>query len=145
MLKSTISMFVVFSTFANITPATVLDQNETLTTTHVRKKTKELCDETITSFLSNPPLLKKLEHIVKNIGLESINVAQIFSMTRIYEGQTKPYLSYHEASLIASAHRLGLTNTITVMHKFQRNHWSQDQNRDPTSVREINVNLDHPF
>ncbi len=67
MLKSTMIVFVFFCTLTNLTPTTILDQSETLTTTPIRKKTKELCDETITCFLGNPSLAKKLE---KTLGID---------------------------------------------------------------------------
>jgi len=145
MLKSTMIVFVFFCILTNLTPTTILDQSETLTITPIRKKTKELCDETITCFLGNPSLAKKLEKIVENVGLEKIDAERIFSMTKTKDDQTKLYLSHAEAALIVSALKLGLTNTIATMQQYQKNYLTLDTTENSTSIREIDVKLAHAF
>ena len=76
------------------------------------RKSKTLYDETVTCFLQNQELSKKLLSIVSYVGLSGLNKDVLLSLAKINSTEACSYLNEDEAQLILLAQQLGLTSTI---------------------------------
>ena len=136
MLKIVVVMYGVFSVLLNA----AYDQGESITTSQLKRSTRELYDEAVTYFSSNPDAFSNLIAIVKNMGQSNGNTEKILSLSNSSKASSI-LLGTQEKYII------NLLSTVKEMHKInQQKLESRNINDAPASPkatpRQVIINFD---